>query len=300
MSVSSWGAGATPWGGSTVPISGTITASQISNASALGQSLITGSTQQTIRTVMGDLTISAEESASRALVLADQFTYLPINNAASRTITVPPNSSVAFPVGTVVALERVGAGALVIAEGSGVTVKKPSSATLSVAVQQGVVLLRKLATDTWIITGQVTGIVAGGTIAAAFLNAQTKKVARQAIDASPTFLWVAVTDETTAITTGTAKLTFRMPFAMTLTEVRASLTTVSSSGLPTINVKESGTTIFSTKLTIDANEKTSTTAATPAVISDANLADDAEMTVDIDVAGTGAAGLKLCFIGTEA
>ena len=111
---------------------------------------------------------------------------------------------------------------------------------------------------------------------------------------------IAVGDETTALTTGMAKVTFRMPFAMTLTSVRGSLTTVSSSGIPTINIKESGSTIFSTKLTIDASEKTSTTAATAAVLSDTALADDAEITIDIDVAGTGAAGLKVALIGTRA
>lgn len=112
-------------------------------------------------------------------------------------------------------------------------------------------------------------------------------------------LGFAVSDETTAITTGTAKITFRMPFAMTLTAVRANLNTVSSSGTPTIDIKESGTTIFSTKVTIDASELTSTTAATPAVLSDTSLADDAEMTVNIDVAGTGAKGLKIWLIGTR-
>lgn len=110
---------------------------------------------------------------------------------------------------------------------------------------------------------------------------------------------VAVSDETTTITTGMAKVTFRMPFAMTLTAVRASLSTVSSSGNPTVNIKEAGSTILSTKLSIDANEKTSTTAATAAVISDATLADDAEITIDIDTAGTGAKGLKVYMIGTR-
>lgn len=103
----------------------------------------------------------------------------------------------------------------------------------------------------------------------------------------------ALSDETTAITTGAAKLTWRAPHAMTVVAVRASLGTVSSSGIPTVDINEGGTTIISTKLTIDANEKTSTTAATAAVISDAVIADDAEITFDIDVAGTGAAGLKV-------
>lgn len=113
-------------------------------------------------------------------------------------------------------------------------------------------------------------------------------------------LILAIGDETTAITTGTAKVTFRMPFAMTLTAVRASLTTASSSGTPTFDINDGGTTILSTKLTIDANERTSTTAATAAVISDTALADDAEITIDVDTAGTGAAGAKIALIGTRA
>ncbi len=108
---------------------------------------------------------------------------------------------------------------------------------------------------------------------------------------------IAVGDETTAITTGTSKITFRMPYAFTLLEVRASLNTVSSSGIPTVDINEGGVSILSTKLTIDANEKTSLTAATAAVISDSALADDAEITIDIDVAGTGAKGLKVVLIG---
>lgn len=107
-------------------------------------------------------------------------------------------------------------------------------------------------------------------------------------------VWVIpIGDETTALTTGTAKVTFRAPYACTVTAVRASLTTVSSSGTPTFDINEGGTTILSTKLTIDASEKTSTTAATAAVISDSSLADDAEITIDIDTAGTSAAGAKI-------
>lgn len=112
-------------------------------------------------------------------------------------------------------------------------------------------------------------------------------------------LIIAVGDETTAITTGAAKVTFRMPYAFTLTGVRASLNNASSSGTPTIDINEGGVSILSTKLTIDASEKTSTTAAAAAVISDTALADDAEITIDIDTAGTGAAGLKVYLIGHQ-
>ena len=108
---------------------------------------------------------------------------------------------------------------------------------------------------------------------------------------------ISVVSESTTLTTGTAKRTFRMPFAFTVTGVRASLSTASSSGIPTVDINEGGTTILSTKLTIDANELTSTTAVNAAVVSDTALADDAEITIDIDVAGTGAKGLKVYING---
>jgi hypothetical protein len=118
----------------------------------------------------------------------------------------------------------------------------------------------------------------------------------------PTEIQAAASDETTALTTGTAKVTFRMPYAMTVTAVRASLSTAQASGsIFTVDINEGGTTILSTKLTIDNTEKTSTTAATPAVISDTALADDAEITIDIDQIGDGTAkGLKVTIIGTRA
>jgi hypothetical protein len=117
----------------------------------------------------------------------------------------------------------------------------------------------------------------------------------------PIEIQLAASDETTALTAGTAKVTFRMPHAMTLTAVRASLTTAQASGsIFTVDINEGGTSILSTKLTIDNTEKTSVTAATPAVISDTALADDAEITIDIDQIGNGTAtGLKITLIGTR-
>lgn len=116
----------------------------------------------------------------------------------------------------------------------------------------------------------------------------------------PEALIVAVSDETTAITTGAGKTTFRMPFAMTLTAVRASLTTASTAAGPvTVDINEGGASILSTKLTVDDTEKTSITAVTAPVISDAALADDAEITIDVDTAGTGAKGLKVTLIGAR-
>ena len=110
---------------------------------------------------------------------------------------------------------------------------------------------------------------------------------------------LAASDETTALSTGTGKVTFRVPKAMTLTAVRASLSTAQTSGsIFTVDINESGTSLLSTKLTIDNTEKTSTTAATPAVMSDTALAEDAEISVDIDQIGDGTAkGLKITLLG---
>jgi hypothetical protein len=119
---------------------------------------------------------------------------------------------------------------------------------------------------------------------------------RQAVE-----IQLAASDETTALTTGTAKVTFRMPHAMTLSSVRASLTTAQASGsIFTVDINQSGTSVLGTKLTIDNTEKTSVTAATAATITTSALTDDAEITIDIDQVGNGSAtGLKITLIGTR-
>lgn len=117
--------------------------------------------------------------------------------------------------------------------------------------------------------------------------------------AIPRVLVVACSDEVTPITAATNKIKFRMPYAMTLTAVRASLSTAQTSGsIFTVDINEGGTTILSTKLTIDNTETTSTTAATPPVISDSALADNAEISIDVDQVGDNTAkGLKVYLIG---
>jgi hypothetical protein len=118
----------------------------------------------------------------------------------------------------------------------------------------------------------------------------------------PCEVGIAVSDESTALTTGTAKVTFRMPYAMTLTDVRASVATAPVGSTIEVDINEGGVSVLSAVLSIDASEKTSETAATPAVISDSALADDAEITIDIDQVGssTAGAGLKIWLIGTRA
>lgn len=117
----------------------------------------------------------------------------------------------------------------------------------------------------------------------------------------PTVIQVACSDTTTAITAGTSKVTFRMPHAMTLSSVRASVSTAPTGSTIIIDINEGGSTILSTKLSIDASEKTSTTAASAAVISDSSLSDDAEITIDFDQVGSTIAGVGVVvtLIGTR-
>lgn len=105
----------------------------------------------------------------------------------------------------------------------------------------------------------------------------------------------AVSDEDTNLVVGTSKMTFRFPFSVNIKNVTASVNTAPTGANLILNIKKNGTSIFSTLLSIDATEKTSTTAATPAVLSTTTITADDEITVDITQVGSTApgAGLKI-------
>lgn len=128
---------------------------------------------------------------------------------------------------------------------------------------------------------------------------ETTTLNRQSSTGLPVEFCIAASDEITSITTGTGKATFRAPYAFTITAVRASVTTAPTGSTIIIDINEAGTTILSTKLSIDASEKTSTTAASAAVISDTAIADDAEITIDFDQVGSTVAGtgVKVWILG---
>ena len=112
---------------------------------------------------------------------------------------------------------------------------------------------------------------------------------------------IAASDETSDLETGTNKVRFRMPYAFTVTAVRCSVNTAPTGSTLVVDINEGGSTILSTKLSIDISETTSTTAATPPVISDTALADDSIIGIDIDQIGSTNAGtgLKVTIIGNR-
>lgn len=98
------------------------------------------------------LRINAQTGTTYTLVLADAGKLVSMTNAAANDLAVPPNSSVAFPVGSIVYILQGGAGQTAIVEGSGVTVE--TSQTLLSKGQHSMLALIKTATNTWVLTGE--------------------------------------------------------------------------------------------------------------------------------------------------
>jgi hypothetical protein len=99
------------------------------------------------------LTINTQ-TANYTLVLGDGInTIVEMNSASTRTVTVPPNSDVAFPVGTQIPLTRYGAGSLTVVAGSGVTINTAS--TLVLRSQYSMASLYKRGTNEWVIAGDL-------------------------------------------------------------------------------------------------------------------------------------------------
>lgn len=94
---------------------------------------------------------------SYTLALADAGTVIEMNSASPTTVTVPPNSTVAFGTDpdTVIEVARIGAGSVTIVAGSGVTVLSKDS-LLVIGNRYGSVVLRKRATNEWILVGDLS------------------------------------------------------------------------------------------------------------------------------------------------
>lgn len=92
------------------------------------------------------LTDAPATSASQGIVT--------MSNTSAQTLTVPPNSSVAFPIGAVLQVIQLNTGQTSVAGGSGVTIRNASS--LTARVQYSTLVLTKIATDTWVLSGDNT------------------------------------------------------------------------------------------------------------------------------------------------
>lgn len=91
---------------------------------------------------------TADTTTAYTLVLTDAGKQVTMNNASASTLTVPPNASVAFPIGVRIQVIQLGAGAVTITAGAGVTLTSVSTSFAMARYQ--VATLIKTATNTWV------------------------------------------------------------------------------------------------------------------------------------------------------
>ena len=94
------------------------------------------------------------KTADYTLVLGDAGKVIEINSGSSENVTIPPNSGVAFPTGTQIVVVRLGAGDVVIVEGSGVTTRSDGDKA-KISTQYSSCVLIKHETDEWYILGNL-------------------------------------------------------------------------------------------------------------------------------------------------
>jgi hypothetical protein len=98
--------------------------------------------------------VTSAQTASYTLVLADSSDLVEISNASANNLTVPLNSSVAFPVGTQINILQTGAGQTTIVATGGVTIN--GTPGLKLRAQWSAATLIKRATDTWVAVGDLS------------------------------------------------------------------------------------------------------------------------------------------------
>jgi len=97
--------------------------------------------------------INAQTGTTYTTVLSDAGKLVTLSNASAITLTIPPNSSVAYAVGTRIDFIQIGAGQVTVAGGIGVTVN--STPTLKFRAQHSAASCIKIATDTWQLVGDL-------------------------------------------------------------------------------------------------------------------------------------------------
>lgn len=98
------------------------------------------------------LATSARTGASETLALTDAGKLVTMERSSANTLTVPPHSSVALPVGSQILVKQLGAGATTIVAGAGVTIHSRDN-LMALAGRYAVAVLIKDADNVWTLTG---------------------------------------------------------------------------------------------------------------------------------------------------
>ena len=109
------------------------------------------------RATSNNSSFNAQVGTSYTPVLSDMGLTITCSNVSPITLTVPPNSSVAFPIGTNIDVIQDGPGKLTIAPGAGVTINSVNGNKV-LAGQYCGATLRKESTNTWYLLGALTPI----------------------------------------------------------------------------------------------------------------------------------------------
>ena len=102
--------------------------------------------------LVAPLQINAQTGTTYTFVLADAGKMVTSSNGSAQTLTVPPNSSIAYATGTQIIVQAIGSGTATLAEGSGVTINSKDS-NKDIDGQYAAATLIKTATDTWSLIG---------------------------------------------------------------------------------------------------------------------------------------------------
>ncbi|MEM8564925.1 MAG: hypothetical protein AAGF85_00595 [Bacteroidota bacterium] len=97
---------------------------------------------------------TSRKTSSHVLELADEGNLVDMNVSSANTVTVPPNSSVPFPLDSEIALSQYGAGQTSIVAGSGVTIRSADGA-LNLRTRYSGATLKKIGTDEWYLFGDI-------------------------------------------------------------------------------------------------------------------------------------------------
>ncbi|TGT76159.1 hypothetical protein EN809_000600 [Mesorhizobium sp. M2E.F.Ca.ET.166.01.1.1] len=87
-------------------------------------------------------------------MIGDANGTIEMNVGTANTLTIPPNSSVAFPISTVINFTQLGAGQTTVTAGVGVTLRNRNG--LKTAGQYAMGTLYKRGTDEWVVGGDVS------------------------------------------------------------------------------------------------------------------------------------------------
>ena len=100
------------------------------------------------------IALNAQTGTTYTAVLTDDGKLVTCDNAAAIALSIPPNSSVAFGIGTQINIMQLGAGQVTITAGAGVTFRSAGT-KVKTNGQYSVATCVKIATDTWVLVGNL-------------------------------------------------------------------------------------------------------------------------------------------------